>query len=343
MSPNLRGALIALLAFAAFATHDTVVKVLGGGYSPIQLIFFSTLLSFPLAILMIIGDARPGTLRPVHPWWIALRTGAGVLTALSAFYAFSVLPLAQVYTILFASPLLVTILSIPILGERVRIRRWLAVIVGLLGVVVVLRPGQTDLSLGHAAALLAACGGSTAAIIVRKIGGEERPIVLLLYPMLANFILMGAALAFVYQPMPIQHLGLLACMSILGWTGGRLIVTAYSTGEAVIVAPMQYSQILWATAFGMLFFGETLSLNTAAGAAIIIASGLYIVLRESRSGSTSRRPVLTVRPRPDTGTTPKAPQLPEGPVRVAPGAGLRGVAGRTIPPERKAPPSDLRH
>ena len=302
MSPNLRGAAFALTAFGLFATHDVVVKFLGATYSPIQIVFFSVLLSFPLATLMMIRDSKPGTLMPVHPRWLALRTVAAVAAGLGAFYAFSVLPLAQVYAILFATPLLITVLAIPVLGEKVRLRRWAAVIVGLAGVVVVLRPGSTELGLGHAAALVSALGGATNAIVVRKIGRDERPVVMLLYPLLANFVLMGAALGFVYEPMPIGHLGLLAVMSALAWIASRAVVSAYTVGEAAVVAPMQYSQIIWATLYGLLFFDEGIDRMTLIGTAIIMASGLYIVFRESQS-KTSQTPVLRTRSRPFSPST----------------------------------------
>jgi drug/metabolite transporter (DMT)-like permease len=305
MGPNAKGALLALLAFGVYASHDVVVKIMGANYSPFQLIFFSVLFGFPLALFMMMRDPNPGTLLPVHPWWIALRTGAAVVTGITAFYAFSVLPLAQVYAIVFATPLLITILAIPVLGETVRIRRWLAVIVGLCGVIVVIRPGSAELSWGHLSALVAAVGGSIASIIVRKIGAEERPVVLLLYPMVANFIVMAVALPFVYLPMPIEHLGLIALMSCMGWIGGVIIIAAYKSGEAVIVAPMQYSQIIWAAVFGLLFFDERIDRVTAVGAAIIIASGLYIVLREGRSGASTYRPVLTAKARADTSPAPR--------------------------------------
>ena len=305
MSPNAKGALLALVAFGVFSTHDVIVKVLGGVYSPIQIVFFSVLLSFPLATVMLMRDAKPGTLVPVHPWWLALRTGAAVVTGVSAVYAFSVLPLAQVYAILFASPLLITVLAIPVLGEKVRLRRWLAVIVGLVGVLVVLRPGQTELSLGHLAALAAAIGGSLASIVVRKIGTDERPVVMLLYPMVVNFVIMACALPLVYEPMPIEHLGLLGVIATFAWIASRLVIAAYQTGEAAIIAPMQYSQIVWATAFGLIFFDETIDMATGIGAAIIIASGLYIVLRESRGGGSENTPVLRTRSRSETATTPR--------------------------------------
>lgn len=302
MSSNVKGALLALIAFGVFATHDVFVKTLGAIYSPVQIVFFSVLFSFPLATIFLMRDSKPGTLLPRHPWWMALRTLASVATAVSAFYAFTVLPLAQTYAILFASPLLITILAIPVLGEKVHLRRWLAVVVGLTGVMVVLRPGSTDLTLGHAAALTAAVGGSVASIIVRRIGADERPVVMLLYPMVANFILMGIALAFVYVPMPIEHLGLVALVAAFAWTAGRCIIAAYQAGEAAIIAPMQYSQIVWATLYGALFFNETIDKSTLIGAGIIIASGLYIVLRESRSDGSSTTPVLRTRSRHETGT-----------------------------------------
>ena len=311
MHQNARGALLALIAFAVYATNDVIVKFLGADYSPVQTIFFSTLFSFPLAILMIMRDPTPGTLRPAHPIWTVARTVATLVTGVSAFYAFSVLPLAQTYTILFASPLLITLLAIPILGEKIHLRRGIAIVVGLIGVVVALRPGHTDLGLGHLAAVVAAFGGSFASVIVRKIGSDERPIVIMLYPMMANFFVMGAALGFVYQPMPVAHIGLLAVMAILGSAGGLIIISAYKSGEAIVVAPMQYSQIIWASIYGLIFFSEALDLNTAAGAAIIIGSGLYIVLREGKSGASATRPVLRTRSRPETGTTLRiSPFLP---------------------------------
>lgn len=307
---NTRGAVYALIAFGIFSTHDVIIKVLGGGFSPVQIVFFSVLFSFPLATLYLMRDKTSGTLIPVHPYWMAARTIAAVVTGVSAFYAFTVLPLAQVYAIIFASPLLITILAIPVLGEVVRIRRWAAVFVGLCGVLIVLRPGQTDLGLGHLAALAAAIGGAFASVIVRKIGREERTVVIMLYPMMANFIVMAAMLPLVYEPLPLADLGRLACIAVLAWTAGRFLIAAYNAGEAVIVAPMQYSQIIWATFYGFFFFDETPDIGTAIGSAVIIASGLYIVLRESRSNE-SETPVLRTRSRPETGTTLRiGPMLP---------------------------------
>lgn len=300
---SLAGVFNALIAFAIFSAHDVVVKFLGGQYSPFQIIFYSTLLSFPLVTMMLMRDPTSGHLRPVHPWWIALRTLAGVVTGVCAFYAFSVLPLAQTYAVIFATPLLITIFSIPILGERVGIHRWLAVVVGLSGVLVVLRPGTADISLGHISALIAALGIAFASIVVRKVGRDERAVVLLLYPMLANFIVMAFALPYVYIPMPIEHLGLVGIISLFGFVAGLLLISAYRHAEAAVVAPMQYSQILWAAFFGFWIFGETIEMQTILGAGIIIVSGLYIVFRESRGSVSKTTPVLRTRTRYEFGAT----------------------------------------
>lgn len=309
MGSNAKGAVLALVAFAVFATHDVIVKQLGASYSAFQIVFFSVLFGFPLVTLMLIRDPNPGHLRPVHPWWTLLRTVATVITGATAFYAFGQIPLAQVYAILFAAPLLITILSIPILGETVRLRRWMAVITGLVGVIVVLRPGATELTLGHFAAMVAAFGAALASIIVRKIGQDERSVVLLLYPMLANFVLMGALMPWFYEPMPVLHLGGIAVMSAMAFVASALVIAAYKAGEAVIVAPMQYSQILWATIFGALFFDEFPDVWTAVGAAIIIGSGVYIVLREGGGTASDNTPVLQSRSRFETGTFPRISSL----------------------------------
>lgn len=304
VSSNARGALYALVAFGIYSTHDVVVKSLGGTYSPLQIVFFANLFGFPIVTLMLMRDPVDGNLRARHPWWSLLRTASAVLSTALVFYAFSVLPMAQTYALIFAAPLLITVLAIPILGERVGWRRQVAVAIGLVGVLVVLRPGTTDLAAGHLAALGGAVFSAIAAVVVRKIGHEERSAVLLLYPMVANFLLMGAAMPFVYQPMPAIDLGGLMLIAGLGFLGALCHIVAYRAGSAVVVAPMQYSQILWAVVYGALFFGETPDWSTGLGAAIIIASGIYVVFREDR-GPVSKRPVLETRSRFVSGTYPR--------------------------------------
>ncbi len=296
--------MFSLAAFAVYSTHDLVVKLLGTEFAPFQIVFFSVLFGFPVVSVMLMRDPTDGNLIPRYPLWTAVRTTAQVISTVCVFYAFSALPLAQTYAILFAQPLLITLLAIPILREPVGLHRGLAVLVGLGGVMVVLQPGSTELELGHAAALIGAFGGATASIVVRKVGREERNAVLMLYPMVANFLVMGAALAFIYEPVEIQHIGGFALMSFLSICALLLQFAAYRNAAAGVVAPMQYSQIIWATLFGALIFGERPGLNTAIGAGIVIGSGVYIVMRETRKYGTTA-PVLSTRARFAQGTLPR--------------------------------------
>jgi drug/metabolite transporter (DMT)-like permease len=205
------------------------------------------------------------------------------------------------------------------------------VLVGLAGVIVVLQPSATTLTAGHLAAVAAAVGSAFASVIMRKIGREERTVVLILYPMAANFVLMGAAMPFVYEPMPGAHLGLLALIAAIALLATNLMIFAYRAAPAATVAPMQYSQIIWATAYGALFFGESLEWATLLGTAIIVASGVYIVFREDRGGRSITTPVLRTRSRIASPAAPRvAPFLEDS---------RRGAQHRSAP-DAQPPESD---
>jgi drug/metabolite transporter (DMT)-like permease len=297
MGPNTKGAVLGLLGYGVYASHDVIVKYLGATYSPFQLLFFSVIFAFPLVSIMLVRDTSAENLRPRHPWWTGLRVCSILASTLCFFYAFSVLPLAQTYSILYSVPLIVTLLSIPVLGERVGLHRGGAIIVGLVGVLIVVRPGTSEISLGHIAAMAGSFCTSLTSVIVRRIGKDERDVVLLLFPMLGSFLVTGALMPFHYQPMPLMDLGAMALLSVLGFVAFNFLISGYKTGEAVIVAPMQYSQIIWATAFGLFIFGETPDGQTLVGALVVIASGIYIVLRESRKNTSENTPVLRTRSR----------------------------------------------
>lgn len=297
LSANSTAALFGLAAYALFSSHDVFVKHLGAIYSPFQIVFFSALLSFPFITVFLISDHKPGTLRPLHPWWIALRSISGATSALCAFYAFSRLPLSQVYAFIFAAPLIITLLAVPILGETVRMRRGLAVLLGLIGVLIVLRPGATTMSSGHIAALMAAFFGALNSIIVRKIGNDERRVVMVLYPMMANLIIAAIVMPFVYVDVRLPDLGLFAVVSVLVLLAMTLLVVAYTYGDAQTVAPMQYSQIIWGVLFGVILFDEYPDWQTYAGTAVIVISGIYILKRETTGNVSRNKPVLMTRTR----------------------------------------------
>jgi len=300
----LRGLGFAFLAFGLFATHDAIIKALGQDYSVFQIIFFAMLFAFIPMSILILADQTSANFRPRHPWLVIARSLLSLTAMSAAFYAFVTLPLAEVYALLFATPLLITALSVPLLGETVRARRWAAVFVGLIGVIIVLRPGATAFSPGHLAALCSALAASLATIIVRKIGSEERSVVLVVYPMLSSILVMGGTLPFVYQPVELPSLGLMAAVGLLSVIAQLCTISAYRFAPAAVVAPTQYSQILWATGYGVIFFSERPDTMVALGAAIIIASGIFIVWRESRPDVSERTPVLkSPNPRVDAGVS----------------------------------------
>ncbi|MEO9526659.1 DMT family transporter [Roseibium sp.] len=306
MTETLKGLIAALVAFAIFSSHDALIKTLGGSYPAFQIIFFSILFAFvPMSMLML-ADKAVDNFRPRHPWLVLLRSCLTIISMSCGFYAFTALPLAEVYALLFAMPLLITAFSVPLLGETVRAQRWAAVVVGLIGVLIVLRPGLTAMSLGHLAALTAACANSLATILVRKLGGQERSVVLILYPMLLSMFAMSLTLPVVYVPVKLVDLGLMASIGFLSVIAQTFLISAYRAAPAAVVAPIQYSQIIWATLFGVLFFAETPDIYVAVGSTIIIASGIFVVWRESRENVSLQTPVLkTANPRFDTGPQPK--------------------------------------
>ena len=227
------------------------------------------------------------------------------LTGFCAFFSFSALPLAQTYALLFLTPILITALSIPVLGETVGLHRWCAIITGFVGVLVVLEPNSTVLNVGHFACLGAVLASATNALITRKIGQREKTPVMLIYPLIGNFLIMGIILPFVYKPMPLAHLGAIALVSLLGFLAMFCITLAFKEASAGIVAPMQYSQIIWAGIFGSVFFSQDISWAFVVGAFLIVSSGLYIVQREwTKAGSL--QPVLSIGTfRPDSGLRPR--------------------------------------
>ena len=287
-----RGGSFALLAFAIFALHDSLIKVLGSGYSVFQIILFANLFAFIPTTMLMMADRKDESFRPRRPWLVTLRTVLGLMGAAGAFTAFTLLPLAEAYALIFASPLIITLMAVPLLGERIGPSRLIAVLVGLIGVLIVLRPGISHFGLGHAGALVAAVFGSTATIIVRLIGPSERSVVLILFPMIGGILAMAGIMPFVYRPVELVDLAIMASAGFLVVGGQLSIIAAYRAAPAGFVAPIQYSQIIWAILLGYLWFDEVPDKWVVIGTAIIIASGLFIVFRERTGGRSRHKPVL---------------------------------------------------
>ena len=246
----------------------------------------------PFSIARIV-DTKAKSLMPNNLLLMLLRAALIVSSLSFAFVAFSRLPLVEVYVILFCAPLLITILAIVFLGEKVQLFRWVAIFIGLLGILIVLRPSVDTIKPGHIFALAAALCGACSAIIARKVGKTENTAVMILFPLLANIVLSGIALYFVYQPMPLQDLSIMFLIGILGLAGQYLVLQGYRMAPAAYIAPMQYSQIVWAILFGYFFFNELIDKWVVIGSVVTIFSGVMIVWRETMP--TSLKPNLNTR------------------------------------------------
>ncbi|MBK8454620.1 MAG: DMT family transporter [Thiofilum sp.] len=306
-SSVIRGPLIALLGYFVFSTHDAIVKSLEN-YSVFQTIFFAMLFGYVPFSLARITDKRLTTLRPNNPALVILRSALMVGAMCFAFIAFSILPMVQVYVLLFTTPVMISLLAIPILGEKIHFQRWTAIILGLIGVIIVLRPTPESLEWGHIFSLISAFCGASASIISRKIGNQESSATLILFPLLFNVLIAGATLYFVYKPMPFNDLMAMFAVGVLGLLGQLLVLNSYRLSPAAFVAPMQYSQLIWAVLFGFIFFNESIDQWVVVGSIITIASGVMIVWREAVASKTqpnlnTPNPRITM----DDGSLPNPP------------------------------------
>jgi S-adenosylmethionine uptake transporter len=276
-----RGVVIAFLAYATYAWSDASVRLLRGSIPPFELVFFGSVLGL-LAIPMV----RKPTERWRDLWhcnhrglW-CLRALAAVAGALFSVIAFTRLPMAEAFALIFLLPSFVTILSVIFLNERVGWRRWSAVIAGFVGVLIVLRPGLHPLGIGHLAAIGSGLAGAVTIIVLRKLGPTETRISLygagLLGPLVASFVLM---LPHFVVPEG-REWALILAYGLLGGIGNVFLMLASGLAPASLVAPPQYSQMLWAIALGYLVFHDHLDVLMFVGAAVIIGAGLFTLSRE---------------------------------------------------------------
>lgn len=274
---RLKGALFGLAAMGLYCLYDVTIKFLGPSYSPMQVLFCAGLVFVPLILAQLVLSGNR-SLRPVLPGWTALRVVVSLLNATIGAYAFSVLPLAECYAVFFLMPLMIAALAVPMLHEPMDAPRTLAIATGFAGVLIALQPGgETELGLGHLAAFTAAALGAVNYVLLRKTGHVETPGVLMLYPAAAQLLALALTMPAIWLPMPPAHWALTSLMGLELFGGGLLIIAAYRHAPAIVVAPMQYSQILWAAILGALIFDEVLTLPLAIGLAIIIGSGLFIL------------------------------------------------------------------
>jgi drug/metabolite transporter (DMT)-like permease len=276
-----RGMLLMLISVALFALMDAALKTLSAHYPPFQVAALRGLSSLPIVFAWVAWTTGPATLLRVR-WPLHLLRGVlGIAMMASFVYALKRLPLSTAYSIFFVAPLLITALSVPILGEKVGPRRWTAIAVGLVGVLVVLRPsGAGVLSMAGLAVLVAAAGYAVSAITVRVIARTDTTQAITFW-LLALMALGAGALAFPdWVPLRAQDAWIIAGIGIAGALGQYTITEAFRLGEASLIAPLEYTALLWGVLLDLTLWGVLPDAITWLGAAIIIASGFYLIRRE---------------------------------------------------------------
>jgi drug/metabolite transporter (DMT)-like permease len=281
LSGNLRGIYAMLLAVAMFSLMDTAMKLLTEHYPAMQVAALRGLSSMPLVLLYVGWRGAFGTIFQVR-WPMHLLRGALGIAMLSLFaYGIHKLTLAEAYSIYFNAPALITALSVVFLKERVELARWIAIGVGLVGVVVVLRPtGAGMFTLGGVAILGAAACYAISAIAARILGRSDSREQMVLWLMVLMSI--GASILAAPHWVAVRWSDalLLTGLAVSGFIGQLAITEAFNHGEASSIAPLEYTALVWGVGLDWLLWAALPDAYTLGGAAIIIASGVYLVRHE---------------------------------------------------------------
>lgn len=267
-------------AMFLFAAVDAQAKYLTELFHPFQ-ITWSRQLGLLVGVLILLAIRGPVILRTRKPGLQILR---GVLVASSAtlfILAVQYVPLADAVAVTFVAPLIVTVLGAVILGEPVGIRRWTAAVIGLVGALVVIRPGLGALHPAGLLVLLAALFFAFRQILSRILAAQDPTVTTVAYTALAGSAILTLPLPFVWRwPETTLEIGLLLSIAVLAAFAEYLVIRALEVAQAVVVAPVHYSILVWSTIYGFLIFGQLPDLWTWFGAAIIVISGLYTFRRE---------------------------------------------------------------
>jgi drug/metabolite transporter (DMT)-like permease len=282
---RLRGIGFYCLALIFFACLDTTAKFTSRSVPVMEVVFFR----YAGAMVLCLIAVRPWrdhrrflTARPVRQ---LLRSACLLASTVLNFLALRKLQLAETTTISFAGAFVVTALAVPLLGEWIGPRRWMAILVGFAGVIVVTRPGPDGLQPAVLLSIASMFCNSFYSILTRHLAPTDSAEGLLLFPLVAATIAMApfALPQFVWPPDPLVG-GLLLSTGLSGAVGHWCFILAYRRAPASVLAPFAYSQLIWMTLLGYLVFGDLPHRMTLVGAAIIIASGLYILYRERVHG-----------------------------------------------------------
>lgn len=282
---SLRGILLMMSATVMFACLDTTAKFLAQTLPPTEVAFLRYVAHCVLLLLVVRAWSNRALFHP-HSYRMQLLRGLALLGATGFnFAALKYLPLAEATSIMFAGPLLVTALAGPLLGEWAGVRRWMAIGVGFLGVLIVTRPGFGAMHWAVALSLCAMVSYAFYAIMTRRLGSSESAQGLLLW---SGFVGAGGmaplALPVFVVPEPAAWL-LVALMGVFGLVGHCAMILAHKTAPAPLLAPYMYTQMIWVMITGLMVFGDLPDAWTVVGTLVIAGSGLYILHRERVRGS----------------------------------------------------------
>jgi len=278
----LTGILLIVLAMTIVPIMDGLAKLLSARYPVLEIVwaryFFHLLYLLPIVVIRY-GSAA---LLPRHPSLQVLRGGLLLVSTFLFFAALSHMPIADALALVFISPLIVTALSTVLLGEKVGPRRWVAVLVGFIGALIIIRPGFTTVDTGTMMALGAGVIYAFYMLATRKLSGTAPPLVTLTYTALLGAVVMSIIVPFGWiTPNPFD-LFMMAAMGGCAAAGHFLLIKAFEYAPASVLAPFGYTEIIMATAIGYVLFGDFPDYWTWIGIAVISSSGIYISLRERR-------------------------------------------------------------
>ena len=295
---NVQGALWLVAGGFIFTSTSAMIRLLSDEIERVQTAFFRAFFSvLLLAQKLLTGRVKPWESQRIqgHFW----RTAMGTTSMVLGFYAVSMLPLADATALAFSQPLFSVVLAALVLREKVRWRRWSATIVGFIGVLVMVRPGSGSLQPGAAVALLNALASATSILLVRRLSDSEKPLMILTqFALFSTLLLAGPAIWFWKWPSG-WGWALAIGVSISATIGQYFWVQAFAVGEMSAVAPFDYLRLPFAVFVGWMIWSEMPVVWTYVGAAIVIASALYIAYRESQIVR-ERRAAERVRSRPAT-------------------------------------------
>lgn len=289
MTTSLKGILSMCLGVLFLALGDAISKWLGEVHSPLQIIFFRTLISLPLIALLAYFSGGLRKLRTQRPGVHLVRGLIHTATMICFIWGLTLLPLAEATAIAFVAPLFVTLLSIPLLGERIDPPVLVASLIGFAGVLIVVRPGGHAFQLGAMILLAAAGFYALMMITARRYASREHLWAMIFYMTLVPMILTAISLPWVWQTPQAWHwLGFIVS-GVLGVGATAFITLAFRYAPAAIAAPFDYTAMLWAVLLGWWFWGELPDVWVWVGSALIMVSGLAIAYHDRRT-TLKRRP-----------------------------------------------------